>query len=346
MKRPILLVLLVLLFTAAAAAGTAVYVVRAQRGRSVRLPAPVTVEIQPGQSLRKTAARLREAGLIGSERIFLAMAWWKQADRSVKHGRHEFRDTVTPASVLEELTRMPKSILRVTVPEGLTIRDIAALMEQAGAASAESYRAVACSEELLRLVAAPETAHCAEGFLFPDTYDLVPGISPGDIINLQVRRFREVAAPLLDSKPEAAADALPDEIPRQAALLTLASIVEKETAQTSERQHIASVFYNRLKTGMLLQTDPTVIYGVIDSGQPWDGNLTRAQINTDTPFNTYTRRGLPPSPICNPGRASIEAVLHPAVAGDLYFVARGDGSHEFNADLPSHNRAVKRFQLH
>ena len=234
----------------------------------------------------------------------------------------------------------------MTVPEGLTIRDIAVLMEAAGAASAESYRAVACSEELRRLVGAPDSARCAEGYLFPDTYDLVPGMSPGNIVDLQVRRFREVALPLLEAPAAAPVDSLPAGPSRPAALLTLASIVEKETAQASERPRIASVFYNRLRAGMLLQTDPTVIYGVIDSGAPWDGNLTRAHLTTATPFNTYLAKGLPPSPICNPGRASIEAVLHPSPGADLYFVARGDGSHEFNADLASHNRAVRRFQIH
>lgn len=345
MKRALLLLSGLALLAGAAAVATVFLVVRGEMERRTPLPAPVTVEVLPGENLRKTAAKLREAGLVGSERVFLAVSWWKQADRTVKHGRHEFRDEATLASVLDELARTPKPILRVTIPEGLTARDIGRLLEGAGASSAASYLSVACSEELRRLVGAPDSARCAEGYLFPDTYDLVPGMSPGNIVDLQARRFREVAEPLLASAPEDPARPLPAGLPRQAALLTLASIVEKETGQASERPHIAAVFYNRLRTGMLLQTDPTVIYGVIDSGLPWDGNLTRAHLTTDTPFNTYMRKGLPPAPICNPGRASIEAVLRPEATADLYFVARGDGSHEFSPDLPSHNRAVRRWQL-
>jgi len=335
MRRPLLLFLALLLLGGAAAAATVAWVVRGELAESTRLAVPVTVEILPGENLKKTAAKLREAGLIGSERLFLGLAWWKQADRRVKHGRHEFRDTVTLDSVLEELGHPPKPILR----------DIGALMEAAGAASAESYVAVACSEELRRLVAAPDTASCAEGYLFPDTYDLLPGQSAGDIIDLQVRRFREVAEPLLAAAGDDPARPLPPGPALPAALLTLASIVEKETGRAAERPRIASVFYNRLRTGMLLQTDPTVIYGVIASGLPWDGNLTRNHLATETPYNTYRKRGLPPGPICNPGRASLEAVLRPAASKDLYFVARGDGSHEFSPNLADHNRAVRRYQL-
>jgi len=345
MKRPFLLLLGLALLAGAASAATVLYVVRGEVARRTPLPAPVTVEVLPGENLRKTAAKLRGAGLIASERIFLGMAWWKRADRTVKHGRHEFRDTITLASVLDELARTPKPTLRVTIPEGLTARDIGRLLEGAGAASAASYLSVACSEELRRLVGAPVTAACAEGYLFPDTYDLVPGMSPGSIVDLQARRFREIAEPLLASAAEDPARPLPPGAARPAALLTLASIVEKETGLASERPRIAAVFYNRLRTGMLLQTDPTVIYGVIESGLPWDGNLTRAHLTTETPFNTYKRKGLPPGPICNPGRASIEAVLRPEPTPDLYFVARGDGSHEFSPDLAAHNRAVRRYQL-
>jgi len=136
-----------------------------------------------------------------------------------------------------------------------------------------------------------------------------------------------------------------DDPERPARILTLASIIEKETGVPSERRRIAGVFYNRLRLGMRLQTDPTVIYGVIDSGEPWDGNLTRAHLRTPTPYNTYTNAGLPPAPICNPGRAAVQAALDPEDTPFLYFVSRGDGSHEFSRNLDDHNRAVRRYQL-
>ena len=348
MKRRIVVALAVLLLACSAAAVTAVAVIRRELERTVELPGVTTIEIPPGQSLRRVAGQLRDAGLIESERNFLWLASWMGTDRSIKHGRHEFAGALTLPGVLEELGRTPKAMLRVTIPEGLTLREIAALLEDSGAVSAAGYRAVACSEELRRLVDAPAEAACAEGYLFPDTYDLVPGMSPGSVVDLQVERFREVVDPLM-------ASTRPDlELPvqqgptegRLARLLTLASIVEKETGQASERPRIAAVFFNRLRLGMPLQTDPTVIYGVIDSGLPWDGNLTRTHLKTPTPYNTYTMTGLPRAPICNPGRASLQAVLSPAATSELYFVARGDGFHEFSASLADHNRAVHRYQSH
>lgn len=347
MKRRILVFLALAVLAGSAAAVTAIAVIRGEIQRRVDLVGTTTVEIQPGQGLDQIAGRLREAGLIGSEKVFLGVAWWNGVDRAIKHGRHEFHGSVTLNEVLEELTRAPKPFLRVTIPEGLTIAQIGALLESAGAVSAASYKAVACSEELRRLVDAPADAQCAEGYLFPDTYDLVPGMSPGSVIDLQTKRFREVVEPLMASAPAdpaSPAAAGPAE-GRLGRMLTLASIVEKETGLASERPRIASVFFNRLRVGMPLQTDPTVIYGVIDSGAPWDGNLTRAHLKTPTPYNTYMRKGLPPAPICNPGLASLEAVLRPLTSSDLYFVARGDGSHEFTTNLSDHNRAVRQYQL-
>ncbi len=347
MKRRIFLFLAFLVVAGFAAAVTAITVIRGELARTTALAATTVVEIRPGQSLRATAKQLREAGLIGSERVFLWMAFWKRADRSVKHGRHEFDGTVTLESVLEELGQPPRPMLRVTIPEGYSLREIASTLEAAGAVSAASYTAVACSAELLRLVAAPEGVACAEGYLFPDTYDLVPGMSPGKIIDLQTRRYREVVGGLLEGEAAdpARAGKRAAEVDNPAKLLTLASIVEKETGLASERPRIAAVFYNRLRIGMPLQTDPTVIYGVIAAGLPWDGNLTRAHLQTPSPWNTYMRKGLPPGPICNPGLASVRAVLDPSADRDLYFVARGDGSHEFSANLADHNKAVRRYQL-
>jgi UPF0755 protein len=346
-KRRIVLLLGAAVVAAFATAVTAITVIRGELERTIALSSRSTIDIRPGQSLRTTARQLRDAGLIGSERVFLAMALWKRIDRGVKHGRHEFEGRVTLASVLEELGRPPKPMLRVTIPEGYSLRDIARLLEKSGAVAASSYTEVACSEELRRLVGAPDDVPCAEGYLFPDTYDLSPGMSPGRIIDLQTRRYREVVGKMLEVE---AADPLgaekrAKEVDSPARLLTLASIVEKETGLASERARIASVFYNRLRIGMPLQTDPTVIYGVIAAGLPWDGNLTRAHLGTPSPWNTYMKRGLPPGPICNPGLASVQAVLEPAEGRDLYFVARGDGSHEFSANLADHNKAVRRYQL-
>jgi UPF0755 protein len=376
-----------LFLVAMALVASAALVLRREWNATVTLPAKVEFEVAPGERTRAIADRLESEGIVRRAEVFLLAARLHGGDRRIRHGRHEFEGTLTLAAVLEELARTPKPILRVTIPEGLTVRDIAALLERSGAGDASAYLAVACSEEFRRLVQAPVAASCAEGFLFPDTYDLLPGLSPGTIVDLQHRRFLEVVGRLLGPPPTAeepamagaeeavdvvaaqeqdpsadpgrasSAGAAPpgkrpvdllgaeDDPERPARILTLASIIEKETGVPSERRRIAGVFYNRLRLGMRLQTDPTVIYGVIDSGEPWDGNLTRAHLRTPTPYNTYTNAGLPPAPICNPGRAAVEAALDPEETPFLYFVSRGDGSHEFSRNLDEHNRAVRRYQL-
>jgi len=177
----------------------------------------------------------------------------------------------------------------------------------------------------------------AEGWFLPETYNYVKGMDDLDIL----RRAHEAMSKALDKQWNARAADLPLQSPYQA--LILASIVEKETGRPEERPQIAGVFLHRLKIGMRLQTDPTVIYGL---GAAFDGNLRRADLDTDTPFNTYTRDGLPPTPIALPGSAALSAALRPAATDALYFVARGDGSHEFSPTLEAHNRAVAKYQLH
>ena len=310
---------------------------------------PVSFEVVPGETPSQIAERLEKAGIVRSAKVLLALTRWRGADRTFRYGRHEFKGALTADDVLRELASKPKPLLRVTIPEGLTWREIGALLENAGAASAADYQAAVCSDDFRRAAGAQETANCAEGFLFPDTYDLVPGMTARQIADLQLRRFREVADPLAAAVGPPGPAWVPgnaDTKTRLARLLTVASIIEKETAVVSERPLVAAVIYNRLRLGMPLQVDPTVIYGVVASGQNWNGNLTRGDLEARTPYNTYTQRELPPGPICNPGLASLRAALAPADTPYLYFIARGtDGSHEFNSNLADHNRAVHRFQI-
>ncbi|HYB98176.1 MAG TPA: endolytic transglycosylase MltG [Candidatus Limnocylindrales bacterium] len=346
MKRFVLFLLLLVL-VAVAAAG----LLRRELMAQVTLEAPVQLDVYPGEAADLIALRLQAAGVIRDHRLLLALARWKELDREFRHGRHEFQGTLGLEDVLQELVRTPKPILRVTIPEGLTYAEIGRLLEAAGAVSAADYAAAVCAPDYVAAVGAAPGANCAEGYLFPDTYDLVPGMTAREIADLQNRRFREVMEPVL-----AAASA--GNVARQLAqsggeaesalksrLLTVASIVEKETAAPHERPLVAAVILNRLRLGMPLQVDPTVIYGWLAAGQPWDGNLTRRHLDHPNPYNTYAQRGLPPGPICNPGLASLQAATSPAEVPYLYFVARGDGSHEFSADLDSHNVAVKKFQL-
>lgn len=346
MKR-FLLFLLVLALVVVAAAGF----LRRELSAQVTLAQPVQLDVYPGEAADLIALRLQAAGVIRDHRLLLALARWRQVDRDFRHGRHVFEGTLGFEDVLEELIRTPKPILRVTIPEGLTFAEIGRLLEAAGAVSAADYRAAVCAPDFLTSVGASPLANCAEGYLFPDTYDLVPGMSAREIADLQSRRFREVMDPLMATGPSESAAAMlsplggKGETAKKGLFLTLASIVEKETAAPHERPMVAAVILNRLRLGMPLQVDPTVIYGVLAAGKPWDGNLTRRHLEDPTPYNTYTQRGLPPGPICNPGKASLEAALAPANVPYLYFVARGDGSHEFTSDLEAHNVAVRKFQI-
>jgi UPF0755 protein len=188
----------------------------------------------------------------------------------------------------------------------------------------------------MRKLGVPATT--AEGFLYPDTYVLPKGRKPASIVTEMVEHFKVAYAKV---KAEPGADASLNELKT----VTLASIVEKETGAASERPHISCVFHNRLRIGMRLQTDPTVIYAVLLATGNFDGNLTKANLQTPHPYNTYTNYGLPPGPISNPGLAALEATLHPMQCKDLYFVARGDGTSVFCPDLVCQNRNVQRYQI-
>jgi UPF0755 protein len=217
------------------------------------------------------------------------------------------------------------------VPEGLTVREVGALLAARGLASVDEVRCLASDPEFLLAAGVPGPQ--LEGFLFPDTYRFAPTAGPSEILETMVRRFHERFDAERWRRTAERALSINQ-------VVTLASIIEKETGKAAERPLIAAVFTNRLRIGMPLQSDPTVIYGIPDFG----GDLTRADLTRFSPYNTYVVGGLPPGPIANPGLASIDAALAPADSGALYFVSRNDGSHEFSTTLAEHNRAVARYQ--
>ena len=335
--------LALLVATAAVAAG-AFAGARHLAFETVDVDPPVLLEIAPGESLASIATRLTRAGVVRDPRVLSLLARYRELDRDVRHGRHEFAGKHSPWSVLDELVASPKPTFKLTIPEGLRLDEIAALAAEAGLGRADEYTDAACDPALLARIGAAAEANCSEGYLFPDTYHLAPTTTAAELVELQISRFEEVVAPLVRrySDADAGADAGRTFLNRT---LALASIVEKETSVGSERGLVAGVMANRLERGMLLQTDPTVIYGVIAAGQPWDGNLTRKHLREPTPYNTYTEKGLPPGPICNPGLAAVRAALEPTETEHLYFVARGDGSHEFNRTYAAHAAAVRKYQL-
>ncbi|RMF23653.1 MAG: endolytic transglycosylase MltG [Deltaproteobacteria bacterium] len=340
-----------------AAAGRLTYLARAP----VEVAPAVEVEVAPGQTPREVATILEARGVVRSGRVLVLLARLSGADRNFRHGVHRFEGRLSPNAVIEELLRSPRPTVRVTIPEGLTIDEIGALLEQQGLATAEDYRRAACSEDFAAAAGAAPEAHCAEGYLFPDTYRLAPGMSAAEIARVQLQRFRQVISELLERLTPTAGNALLADFRDRAGerpwltdaeararivqkAVTLASIIEKETSRASERPLIASVFHNRLLRGMRLQADPTVIYGLAVAGTPWDGKHLSRYLRKPGPYNTYTNDGLPPGPIANPGRGALEAALFPASTKYLYFVADGKGAHRFSETLAEHNKAVAQLR--
>jgi UPF0755 protein len=292
---------------------------------------PVPFEIAPGERFKQVVERLYISGIIKDEWRFKLLAYIKKADTRFKAGEYRLVATMTPLDVIDTLVQGRVVIRSLTIPEGYSLFQIAAEFERAGLKDGANF---------LDLATRPETAKrlgieapTLEGYLFPDTYFYSRNDSVENMITRMVQRFREQLPP---GWAERAAEL--DLSLHQ--LVTLASIIEKETGDPSERPLVSSVFHNRLKLKMRMDSDPTVVYGLTE----FDGRITRRHLTTPTPYNTYVIKGLPPGPIANPGRASIEAALYPAQTDFLYFVARKDRGHQFSTNLPDHNRAVREHQ--
>lgn len=294
------------------------------------LAEPLTVVVREGSRFATVAHELTTRGLLRHPLPLIAWARLTGEDRDVRSGVYLVTRPLTPLELLARVTGPPDPSQMVTVPEGLTVREVVALLASAGFGTQDELVAVLRDPAFLASEGLPDAG--AEGYLFPDTYAFPPGTTPDRILRTMVRRFRDVFTSEMASK--AAAQGLDA---NQA--VTLASLVEEEAARADERRLVAAVFLNRLRRDMPLQSDPTVLYGRAND----DRTITRADLRRATPFNTYTTRGLPPTPITNPGRAALEAAVDPASVPYLYFVARGDGSHEFNVDLAAHTAAVQRW---
>lgn len=291
----------------------------------------VDLSIEPGTTPRGVAQAVAEAGVdVDPAWLF----WWFRLSgeaRQIRAGSYELERGLTPRSLLSKLVRGEEALRSVTLVEGWNWRQVREALGKAEQLKpdSQSLSDAALMQQLGRSGVSPE------GRFFPDTYTYAKGAS-----DLAVLRR---AARAMDKQLEAAwAQRAPDvAVKTPAEALILASIVEKETGQAADRAMIAGVFANRLRIGMMLQTDPTVIYGL---GTAFDGNLRKRHLQTDTPWNTYTRTGLPPTPIAMPGKAALLAAVQPAQTKALYFVARGDGHSQFSATLDEHNRAVNKFQ--
>lgn len=290
------------------------------------------IHVEQGDSLATVARKLSEQQIIANSQLFTLWARFIGADKKLHLGLYRFETPVPAAQVLERIVTGKGTLLSMTIPEGLTIREIAELLAKAGFADKEKFLAATQDEELLASLNLQGVS--LEGYLFPSTYYFAPNTPERKIVAVLVEQFRRAARPLLERIDESIR-MTPHE------LITLASIIEKETGVEAERTLIAAVFHNRLKRGMPLQSDPTVIYGI----KNFNGNLTRKDLQEYTPYNTYRIPALPPGPICNPGLASIKAALYPADDPSLYFVSKNDGTHHFSPDLATHNQAVRTYQL-
>jgi UPF0755 protein len=320
--------LIALLILLAAAAGAAAWWLQQPLGLSA---ATVRLAVEPGMSPREIARGWVVAGVRTPERLLYEYFRWSGEARRIRAGLYELGPGLTPADLLRKMVEgeVVQSTLRFL--EGWTFRQLRA--ELARAEGLKPTTAGWSVAELMAALGAPGVP--AEGRFFPDTYLYAPGSADLTVL-------RQAHAALERALEQAGAAREPDSpLKTPAEALTLASIVEKETGQEADRARVAGVFVNRLRLGMLLQTDPTVIYGL---GESFDGNLRKRDLLADTPFNTYTRGGLPPTPIALPGRASLLAAVQPEPTRALYFVARGDGSSEFSETLADHNRAVNKYQ--
>jgi peptidoglycan lytic transglycosylase G len=293
------------------------------------------VDLPSGAGSRTISDRLVDGGIVSDRLTFRLALWQSGQGRHLKAGEYRFDRAMTPFEVIDKLVRGDVYVINVTFPEGLTIADMAAIFETHGFGPRSAFVEAAQDPSPIRHVDA--SAKDLEGYLFPETYPLARHTDAASLVRLMVARFDHVLTPEL--RQAAAARHLSV---RQ--LVTLASIVEKETARPEERPIVAAVYENRLRIGMPLQCDPTVIYALQRAGR-YDGNLHHEDLAFDSPYNTYRYAGLPPGPVASPGRASLEAALNPAAADFLYFVSRNDGSHEFARSLNDHNKNVQKYQV-
>lgn len=300
--------------------------------RPVAPPRRQEVAIPPGAPFARVAEDLATVGVVADARLFKLLARWREAAQRIKAGEYAFEGAATPDQILERL--LAGDVLRhpFTVPEGWTLREIAARLDREGRGSAETF---------LRLARSPETRErlkidgpSLEGYLFPETYQLTRDMDEKALIEAMVKEFRRRLTPEILAGAKERGLELEE-------LVILASIVQKEAGNREEMPLIASVFHNRLAIKMPLQADPTVIYGIDD----FDGNLTRRHLQTTTPYNTYRIPRLPIGPIANPGEEALRAVAFPAQSDYYYFVAKGDGTHVFAKTLAEHNANVRRYQL-
>lgn len=292
----------------------------------------MVLDVPEGASLSEVARLLHERHLIKSEWAFVWTGRFLGSDRKIIPGEYALHGGMKPAKILSKMTKGEVVRYAVTIPEGFSVNQIADLLEEKRLVDRKEFMRAAENPALIQTLSLSQPT--LEGYLFPDTYQFTRHMKPEMMIKAMVARLKQTVS----GEYEARAKELGM---RMHQVLTLASVIEKETARPQERSLISGVFHNRLRRNIPLQSDPTVIYAMNE----FDGDLRKKDLAIDSPYNTYVVLGLPPGPIANPGKAAIQAALYPLTTDYLYFVSRNDGSHEFSATLAEHNRAVRKYQL-
>ena len=289
------------------------------------------VDIPPGTPFTQVSNTLHQNHLIDQEWFFTLLGRIQGVDRKIIPGEYELHAGMRPTEMLKKFVKGEIYHYALTIPEGYTVIQIADILNQKNLARKGDILRLARDQSFIRSLNLQVST--LEGYLFPDTYQFSRYTPPESIIRTFVNRFHEVVTPTLQERATTMGMTLQE-------VLTLASLVEKETGLAAERPLVSGVFHNRLQRGIPLQSDPTVIYALED----FDGNIRKADLSVNSPYNTYKVRGLPPGPIANPGLAAIHAALYPTQTDFVYFVARNDGSHQFSVTLADHNKAVDKYQ--
>ena len=329
------LILVVVAIAALAAAVAGVYYARVDERYRGYTGTERFVEIAPGTGSRAIGKALVDAGVVRDEWTFRLAVLLTGTQRELKAGEYRFTTPASAKDVARKLARGDVFLRPITFPEGLSVKEMASIYESRGLGTSAAFLAAARDTSAVK--ALDPAARDLEGYLFPDTYNVPRKMNAHALVRQMVQAFLRVYGETVQREVDARGGTLRE-------VVTLASLVEKEAAQPEERPIIAAVYQNRLRIGMGLQCDPTVIYALEKAGR-YTGNLTKADLRINSPYNTYKYAGLPPGPIASPGRASLEAATRPASVDYLYFVSRNDGSHVFATTLAEHNRNVAMWQV-
>jgi len=292
----------------------------------------VTFTIAPGQGLGQVAANLEKQGLITSQSQFKLFVRYKRADSRLKAGEYQLSPSKPPAWILDQFLEGRVRLYRLTIPEGLNMDEIALMVQKAGFCAADKFLRLCLDPDFIRTLGV--NSHSLEGYLFPETYFFPRHTTCQQIIQKMVTTFHKIYTLEWKNRTKELGFSVHE-------IVTLAAIIEKETGDAAERPLISSVFHNRLKKNMRLESDPTVIYG----DKKFDGRIRKKHLRRITPYNTYQLRGLPLGPIANPGALALKAALYPDESKYLFFVSKNDTTHHFSKTLAEHSRAVRKYQL-